>query len=718
LSTAGILLEIDGVDAEIKVSSCEVDERIGAAVIMRVSAAAFVAGELAELAPLDPVGRSATLTLHFHDVERRFKGVVDAVEERSGRTEITLITPVGRLADTRDYRVFVDSSATEIATRVLGEHRIRVSWRARRAAPKRAHCVQVFESDLAFCARLLAEEGMSWFPEADAADAVVVADLPDTFPDPGTTIPFRLESGLEVGRALHSARLTQQIAVETATLRDYDFRHPTLDLTGTAGKGSLEWYEYPGGFTTASEGGALAAIRLGEREAESLILEGSATEPELRAGAVFTLSHAPDELPEARWLVLSVIHEARRHAAEGELTYSARFRAVPASKGYRPQRLSPGPRGGVGTAVVTGAPGQEIALDEFGRTRVLLRWDRRNAADAQSSGFARVAQPQLSGSIFNPRVGWEELVGFPDAGGEIPLLLGRVYNAVQAPPASLPAKKVESHFGTMTTPAGSSGNFLQISDDAGKEGMSLNASGVYNERTENDKVTAIGVNDVRNVAGSRTRIVNKDLVESVAGDQSILVGGLRSVTAGSDYGVAAGSERVMVGGARIISTGGDYLTKTPTFVRLVGGAKQEIGVEHQSITTTGASTLLVGGSVSTVANTSEAVAVGGGAVVKVSGCQTINTGAYALTVTGVYSESFGSRTATAAGDVGEGFGKVTYDIGGAAAFTGAAVSVEASGTLTIKAGGVTIVMTSGSITVQGNLDGSTPSVEEGSHRYG
>jgi type VI secretion system secreted protein VgrG len=718
MSEAAISLEIDGVDAEIRVASCAVEERIGAAVLLRVSGAGFVAGELAELGPLDPIGRPATLTLRFHDVERRFKAVVETVEERSGHAQLTLVTPVGRLADTCDYRVFIDSSATEIVERVLGEHRIRVSLRARRAAPKRPHCVQVFESDLAFCARLLAEEGMSWFPQADDAATILVVDSPDTFPDAGVVVPFRAEAGLEVGRAIHAARVSRRIDVERASLRDYDFRHPMLDLDGASGDGALEWYEYPGGFTSAAVGADLAPIRLAQHQAESVVLEGAATEPELRAGGVFTVDGGPEDLPEARWLVVSVVHEARQRASQGELTYTARFRAVPASKGYRSSRPRARPRGGVGTAVVTGAAGQEIALDEFGRTRVLLRWDRRNEANERSSGLARVAHPQLSGSIFNPRVGWEELVGFPDAGAEIPLLLGRVYNAVQAPPATLPAKKVESHFGTLTTPAGSSGNFLQISDDAGQEGMSLNATGVYNERTENDKVTAIGVNDVRIVAGTRERIVNEDLVESVTGAQSILVGGLRTVTAGTNQGVSAGSERVMVGGARIIRSGGDYLTKTVDFVRVVGGAKQEIGIEHQSVSTMGASTLLVGGTMSTTAAASESVGVGAAALVKVSAAQTINTGTYALTVRGIYSESFGSRSASSKTQVGEAFGKVTYAVKGGADYTGSSVVIEASASLTIKAGGVTIQMTPSSITLQGNLDGSTPSVEQGAHRYG
>jgi type VI secretion system secreted protein VgrG len=372
----------------------------------------------------------------------------------------------------------------------------------------------------------------------------------------------------------------------------------------------------------------------------------------------------------------------------------------------------------VGTAVVTGAAGQEIALDEHGRTRVRLRWDRRNALDAQSSGLSRVVQPQLAGAIFNPRVGWEELVACSDEGGEIPLLLGRVYNAAQAPPATLPAKKVETHFGTMTTPSGSRGNFLQISDDAGKEGMSLNATGVYNERTENDKVTAIGVNDIRIVAGSRERIVHQDHVEAVSGEQAINVGGLRTVSAGTNYGVSAGSERVIVGGARLIRVGGDYLTTASDFVRAVGGAKLEIGIEHQSVFTQGASALVVGGTLTSNAVSSETVGVAGAATIQVASAQAISTGGYALTVRGLYGESFASRTAQASGPIAESFGKVTYDVSGSADLAGAAVIIEASTSLTLKGGGLTITMTQGSIAVQGTVEGSGPLVQEGSSRYG
>ena len=117
-----------------------------------------------------------------------------------------------------------------------------------------------------------------------------------------------------------------------------------------------------------------------------------------------------------------------------------------------------------------------------------------------------------------------------------------------------------------------------MSDDAGQEGFSINAASDYNERIENDKVSLVAVNDLHTIGGDREVMVEERVAESVAGEQSIKVGGLRKVTVDSNYGVSAGSERVIVGAARAIRAGGNYVTKTPHFVRVVGGAKQEVGL--------------------------------------------------------------------------------------------------------------------------------------------
>lgn len=718
MSDGSVLIEVEGVDAELLAGACDVEERINAAWVARVTCLAREGADAAPAEGLDLIGRRATVTLRGLEAERTWVGAVEEVESAAGHSVLRVSAEVGALAETRDYRVFVGKSATEIAREVLSEHGLSVDLRARREAPARAQCVQVWESDLDFCARVLAEEGMCWFPQPDDPAVVRVADQPDTFVDLGVTLDYREEGGLELGRAVHGARLRRRVTTDRLALRDYDFTHPQLELAGEAGEGALERYEYPGGFADPQAGREIAEIRLGERKAEELVLEAEATAPELEAGGVIEIRGAPEAAMNGRWLVIAAAHEVRTRAEAGEMSYRARLRAVPADRGYRAARPAARPAGGAGTAIVTGASGEEISLDDHGRTRLLLRWDRRSAADEKSSTFARVVQPQLSGSIFNPRVGWEQVVGAADRGGETPVLLGRLYNGAQPPPASLPGGKVETHFGTMTTPKGSSGNFIKINDTAGNEGLAIQASGDLNEQTENDKVAQVGVDKNRTIGAARKLIVKERLVTSVSGAHNLTVGALRKVTTDSNYSISAPSETIVVGGLRAFRVGGDYLTKTPTLVRIVGGSKGEAAVEHQSVFTKGVSTLAIGGSVGTRAVINEAIGVGGAALVKVSGAQVVSCNNYGLNVKGVYAESFSSRTADASGSVGESFRALTYEMKGGGKITGSEVAVQATAKLTIKAGGATIEMTPGSITINGNFEGWVASAEEGNHQYG
>ena len=71
--------------------------------------------------------------------------------------------PSPLLAEAVDHQVFTDLTALDIIERVLTEHGIKTVKRVRRSLPKRAQCVQAFESDLAFISRLCAEEGIVWF---------------------------------------------------------------------------------------------------------------------------------------------------------------------------------------------------------------------------------------------------------------------------------------------------------------------------------------------------------------------------------------------------------------------------------------------------------------------------------------------------------------------------------------------------------------------------
>ena len=692
--------------------ACSVDERVGAPFVARIHCDLLEHGEPRSATSLDLLGRWAWLVLSMGGEERRFEGIVDRVEDHERHSVIVLVHRVAEMGDGRSYWAPPGPRRAVWITRHIFEmHGFRFDDRVRRVLPPRAHFLQSFESDLSFVTRVLAAEGLSWYPVTGERNVVRVADEPETFDDPGLLLRYHEDAGLEGGPSLRAARLVRRASSDVAHVRGYDFERPELDIAGESGEGALEWYELSRDARSPEEASEIAAIRLGERRREAAVLEAEATTPLVAAGALVTVEESPIAEHNGRFLVLSVIHEVNPDPEGEGLVHRALFRAVPASSTYRPARTRTPPRGGVGTAIAKGPSGQEIAVDAHGRTALLLRWD----AMARP---ARVVQPALAGAAFHPRASWEQVVAFADDACETPLVLGRLYNGADPPPLALPAQKVETHLGTKTTPAGERGHFIRISDAAGAEQLSIQSSGDYEELSDNDKVSVVQGNLDRVVGGSRALFVKENLSTAVDGAHTLSVAAERAVTTDADHAVWASAETISVSGARLFSIGGDSVTKAPRLVRIVGGAKTEAPLEQQSVHTEGSATLVVGGSMNTTAGISEAVAVGGAAVVKVSGPMTVTASGYGLDVLGVYAERYASRSVKAGGDVAEAFGTLTHTVKGNATLAGAEVAIEAKVRLVLSAGGMTITMTPGAIEIQGDFQGSVASVEGGLSRYG
>jgi type VI secretion system secreted protein VgrG len=93
------------------------------------------------------------------------------------------------------------------------------------------------------------------------------------------------------------------------------------------------------------------------------------------------------------------------------------------------------------TAVVTGPAGETIHTDKYGRVKVQFHWDRQGKNDENSSAWIRVSQTWAGkgwGTTFIPRIGQEVVVDFLDGDPDRPIILGRVYNALDLPPGAAP----------------------------------------------------------------------------------------------------------------------------------------------------------------------------------------------------------------------------------------------------------------------------------------
>lgn len=725
---ASFRLEIDGCDAELRVAQVHVVERLHATYRAEIVVAAVDDGGVRVELDLEAlVGQKARLTFEPEASSRVLRGVVDRIEDAGRDHTIVIVPALAVLADRVDYRVFLGKDAVVITKSVLEEAGLMVEERIETTPAKRAQCVQAFEDDLGFVRRLCAEEGiLIHLQSGGSGDVVVLSDTTSAYePLPSDDLlPFGGgdEGGLDAAsESVFDLRLEHRVATDAVTLRDFDFERPLLEQTVTAGSGAREHFEYPAGYLVPAVGKRLAERRLEEARANTRVLRARSTCRRLAPGFTFRIDGAPREDLAGPWLLVEVDHRGSDHAGasvgedpdERPRRFVAEIVAVPADVAFRPQRESRPTIGGVEHATVTGASGSEIHTDQHGRIKAWLRWDRRGKPDDTSSAWMRPMQPPTSGGFFLPRVGWEVLVGYLGPSADQPFELGRLYNGVARPPEDLPAQKVRTNFGSLTSPGGGSANLLQMDDAAGRELMFLNASKDLNERTENDKDVKVTVDDVLTVGSNRTEIVGIQKQLTVTASQTTTVGVSRDWSMTGALKLSAGSESIRVGGLRLVQVGGDYSTETATMDRVIGGAKAEVAVQEVNRHVTGVSTILVGGSWKEIGGLASSQSILGSSTLVAGGPLSIKARDYSLQAS-VLKETYASKEVTAGGKRVEKYGgSATYTIGGKLELKGSKVTFKATSKIVIEGAGAKITITKSKIVVDGVLDTSAVSIVTG-----
>ena len=709
-------LVIDGAP-DLRVRSFEIFER--AHVEGRARVVARAADPDADLDPEDLLGKKATFELAPADTlrsePRRFHGIVDSIDLAGAEATFVVVPRLMPLGDGVDHRIFLDQDAVAIAETLLGEAGLAPDVRVATRPEKRLQCVQAFESVLAFLRRILAEDGISIWVEHGASEDVVVLggdasachDIPG-----GASLTVLQEGGLLGGESVSDVRVSHRLTHDGAAVTDYDPDHPAVDQTASVGENRYPRFVFPGHHRSADAGKARAQTILEEAQSEGVVLRARTTSRHLAPGFIVELTDAPRDEQNGRFRVLSVHHRGQDFDGErdtnlGNLRYVAEIVAVPADRQVRPARERPKGLGGLQTMTVTGAGG-EIHTDDQGRVKAHFRWDRRSPMDDTASAWVRPMQPPLTGGFFLPRMGWEVLVGFmsdPVPTGDTPLELGRLINGEAPPAESLPGKKVRSNWGTLTTPGGGKLNQIRLDDAAGAEVMHANASHNWNERTENDKVTGVKADETHIVGGNQVSTVTLQQVTEVTGAQSYTVSGNRTVTTTGVLAVKAAGETVMVGGVRKFTIGGDYESKAATLARVVGAAENVVAIQETNRHVTGASTISVGGTWAEIGGLSAAVGVLGSSKLTVGGPMSVRASNVSINATVLSERYAGLFRGHAGGKLTVEAATINMKAGAALKAKGADVLFKATSKITVKAGGVTITMTPGSIKVKGKLKG-------------
>lgn len=447
------------------------------------------------------IGKPAQLSiLRTSGKDRFIHGIIDEIEYISEtQTHIhyrfEMVHSVWLLKYRQNNRIFQEKKVEDIIKKVLTDAGItseNYEFSLRGKYEPINYCVQYRESDFNFISRLMEQEGIFYFFRHDDKKSVMVFADKSTIHkeiDSPSKIVYKAKTGkLPDKEHIFEYKYYEKIRPGLASLRDYNFTKPTLDLECSSNYEKdmkLEIYEYPGIYTKDDTGKNLAKIRMEALQVDRQISRGAGTCRSFNPGFKFTLEEHSNQKFNCENLLISVIHRGSQKQVLGEeakeskeeIQYQNEFQAilVPDKKSdmtlFRPHRKTAKPKiNGNQTAVVVGPAGEEIYTDEHGRIKVQFHWDREGERDEKSSCWLRVAQLWAGsgwGGLFIPRIGQEVVISFLEGDPDQPLVVGCVYNGDNDPPYVLPDDMTKSTIKSDTYMDGGY-NELVMEDKPGK----------------------------------------------------------------------------------------------------------------------------------------------------------------------------------------------------------------------------------------------------------
>lgn len=410
------------------------------------------------------IGAPAVLTLRGQDGAFDYHGIASAFEltGKAGALAFYRLTLVPRVHLTllgENNRLFLNQTPQACIEEVFRDAGLTpgadFEFRLTNASDPWPSISQFRETSFAFASRWMERDGMYFFFEQGQTGArMVIVDAKSTHePLPGDrTLRYETASGLVETRdetAVFDFVRRLVPMPQSVLLKDCNYETPSLDLKAEAtvladGHGSMRFYGDH--FPTVAAGRKLAEIRSQELSCRRDTVQGRTAYPALTAGRLMRLTHHFSEALNQEYLITSVHHEGRQftpltaglspaHASDGqpETFYRNTFTAQPAGVQFRAARITPWPRQeGLFNAVVDGpGSGKYASVDDQGRYKVIMAYDRSGRKDGKASKWIRMAQP-YGGSGFGQHYplhkGCEVVLACLDGDPDRPVILGAAPN--------------------------------------------------------------------------------------------------------------------------------------------------------------------------------------------------------------------------------------------------------------------------------------------------
>ena len=541
----------------------------------------------------DIIGKNVTISLKQPDESYRYiNGIISrfgqhATEEQFTAYSAEMVPWLWLLTLNVDCRIFKNKTIPDIITEVFNDLGFNDYTNSLQSSyDPREYCVQYRESSFNFVSRLMEEYGIFYFfKHQQGKHTLVMADSPTAHSScPGqSSVRYMTVSGGPQEDVITGWQIEQELRTGKYSHTDYNFQTPSTSLIASeptvyevGGNSKFEIYHYSGEHLTKGAGQSLSKIRMQEEEAQHIVAHGTSHCRMFVSGCKFTLEEHPRKDMNTDYVLTEIQHTAVTDAfpssgnPEGE-SYSNAFTCIPLSVPFRPLRVTGRPKiNSLQPAIVIGPSGEEISTDQFGRVQVMFPWD----ADTRGTGTAwcRVSQVWAGnnwGAMFLPRIGQEVLVDFMEGKPDLPVVVGRVYNAEQMPPWPLPDRQNLSGFRSHSTKGGGehNANVLAFDDTIGDE--------VFYMRAEKDMARRVENDDDLDVFNDQTITIARNRTESVlAGNETINIKqGNRAVTVsqGNDsLEVSMGSQTTTAMQSITLKVGPSSIVLTPTGVTIKG----------------------------------------------------------------------------------------------------------------------------------------------------
>lgn len=376
--------------------------------------------------------------------------------------------------------IYQKKTAVDILKDVLKRNGLsRVKVDGTKPKSKRDTVIQYNENDLAFCRRILAEEGLAfYYHDGKSAETLMIHDVRKPFPKGAKEIKLTDAEMSDVEQVeATSLNIRRKLRPDRVELTHYDPDKTDMAVSGVSKSSEAKSAETPSileyrhvivGDLKSDE----LKVLSNAAQAPELALTGECQHPAVHLGQeINVISSGTPELA-GRYIIVGLRYTPLRGNA-----LSCQFEAVPVSHVPAPERLPKPLIAGVHNAIVSGPSGAkagEVACDDQGRVQVRFFWDKAG----ETSGFIRVAEVYAGkgyGSQFIPRVGHEVLISFLHGDPDAPVITGQIYTEKHKPPF---IEKNSTRSGIRSQLEGKP-NELEFDDKKGAELVGLRAAKDY-----------------------------------------------------------------------------------------------------------------------------------------------------------------------------------------------------------------------------------------------